>query len=75
MKEIVGGEETFVNERAPKPVLPTWGQTLQSLPDPHGATTRRAFRTGTRSATTWDALSRIASYERDRKEEIVEELI
>lgn len=31
MKEIVGGEEMFVNERAPtKPVLPTWGQTLGS---------------------------------------------
>lgn len=23
-------EEMFVNERAPKPVLPTWGQTLGS---------------------------------------------
>lgn len=30
MKEIVGGEEMFVNERASKPVLPTWGQTLGS---------------------------------------------
>lgn len=29
MKELVG-EEMFVNERAPKPVLPTWGQTLDS---------------------------------------------
>lgn len=29
MKEVVG-EEMFVNERAPKPVLPTWGQTLGS---------------------------------------------
>ena len=29
MKELVG-EKMFVNERAPKPVLPTWGQTLGS---------------------------------------------
>lgn len=59
MKEIVGGEEMFVNERAPNQTCPAHMGPDTRLPDPHGATTRRAFRTGTRSGT-WNWAPRSA---------------
>lgn len=59
MKEIVGGEEMFVNERAPNQTCPAHMGPDTRLPDPHGATTRRAFRTRTRSGT-WNWAPRSA---------------